>query len=136
MIKYQNYKHYKLPITIEPLKYGKLIIQIDDLNLFIVQINRTNIALILQYDDLNHVKLFKEGNLILEYTDHKSDDNIFIRSLNNTKFTFKNNLLFSTDFSVVRTNYYFFTLISIYLKLKPDVQPKTRIKFLKNEKYY
>ena len=25
MINYQNYKHYKLPITINPLEYGKLI---------------------------------------------------------------------------------------------------------------
>ncbi len=36
MIKYQNYRHYKLPITINPLDYGKLIIKIDELNLFVV----------------------------------------------------------------------------------------------------
>jgi hypothetical protein len=88
MIKYQNYKHYKLPITINPLDYGKLILNIEDINLFIIQINRTNIALIFQYDDLNHIKLFKEGVQILEYSDHKTNDNIFIRSLNNTKIYF------------------------------------------------
>jgi hypothetical protein len=102
MIKYQNYQHYKLPITTNPLEYGKLILQIEDLNLFIVQVNRTNIALIFQYDEINHIKFFKEGDLIYDYTDHKTDDNTFIRSLNNIKFTFKNNELFSTDISIVR----------------------------------
>jgi len=110
MIKYQNYKHYKLPITINPLDYGKLILNIEDINLFIIQINRTNIALIFQYDDLNHIKLFKEGVQILEYSDHKTNDNIFIRSLNNTKFTFKNNELFSTEKSVDRV--YLFLILS------------------------
>jgi len=35
MIKFQNYKHYKLPITLNPLDYGKLIIKFDELKLFI-----------------------------------------------------------------------------------------------------
>jgi hypothetical protein len=93
MIKYQNYKHYKLPITINPLDYGKLIIKIEDLNLFIIQINVRNIALIYQYDELNHIKLYKEGDFALEYKDHKINDNIFIRNLDNKKFTFDNNKL-------------------------------------------
>ena len=92
-LKYQNYLHYKLPITINPLEYGKLIIKIIELKLFIIQINRTNIALINQYDELNHVKIFKEGNLIFEYSDHILDNSSFIRVLENKKFTFKNNEL-------------------------------------------
>jgi len=59
MIKYQNYKHYKLPITINPLDYGKLIIQIK--NIFVVQFNETNIFLINQYDELNKIKFFRKG---------------------------------------------------------------------------
>jgi hypothetical protein len=89
MIKFQNYKHFKLPITLNPLEYGKLIIKIEKLDLFIIQVNRTNIALITQFDAFNQIKLFKEGEFILEYKDHKIDDNTFIRSLNNKKFTFK-----------------------------------------------
>ena len=58
MIKYQNYKHYKLPITIEPLNYGKLIINVD--SIFIVQINRTNIALIHEFEKINQVKSLKK----------------------------------------------------------------------------
>jgi hypothetical protein len=88
MIKFQNYKHYKLPITINPLDYGKLIIKIEELKLFIIQVNKTNIALITEYDDFNHIKLFREGDLIFEYRDHKSLENVFVRSLNNKKIHF------------------------------------------------
>jgi len=132
MIKYQNYKHYKLPITLNPLNYGKLILKIDDLNLFIVQINKTNVVIITQYEELNHVKLFKEGDLMLEYKDHKTLDDIFIRTLNNKKFTFKNNELtsISTEFSVVLVNFIVFkTNCSKLSTIKPDLQPYTQIKW-------
>ena len=88
MIKYQNYKHYKLPITINPLDYGKLITKIDDL--YIIQINKTNIALIAKHEKLNHVKIYKEGDLIFEYKDHITDETTFVRSLENKKFTYQN----------------------------------------------
>ena len=91
MIKYQNYNHFKLPITINPLKYGKLIIQIG--KLFIIQINKTNITLITEYDNLNHIKLFREGVFVLEYRDHKTSENVFVRTINNNKYTFIDNKL-------------------------------------------
>jgi hypothetical protein len=31
MTKYQNYNHFKIPITINPLEYGKLILKIDNI---------------------------------------------------------------------------------------------------------
>jgi hypothetical protein len=90
-LNFQNYKHFKIPITINPLEYGKLIFKID--NYIISQINRTNIALIHHFDELNHVKIFKEGDFLLEYKDHITNENTFVRSLNNKKFTFINNEL-------------------------------------------
>jgi hypothetical protein len=97
---YQNYRNYKLPITMNPLEYGKLIIQKG--NEFIVQVNKTNIAIITQFELFNEVKLFKEGDLIYHYKDHKIDDSIFVSSLGNKKFTFKNNelVLLTIDKSV------------------------------------
>jgi len=91
MTKYQNYKHFKLPITMNPLEYGKLIIQKDEL--FIIQVNKTNIVLINQFDEFNQIKLYKEGDLMIEYKDHKVTNNQFVRAINNKKFTFKNNEL-------------------------------------------
>jgi hypothetical protein len=80
-----------------PLEYGKLIIKIG--KLFILQVNRTNIVLITQNDEFNIIKLYKEGDLIFEYKDHKTSDNTFVRSLENKKFTFTDNSL-----SLITTN--------------------------------
>jgi hypothetical protein len=91
----QNYKHYKLPITIKPLEYGKLIYQ--NINIYVICFNRINIALINQNDLYNHVKIYREGNFVFEYKDHKIDDNSFVRSIENVKFTFKDNKLISID---------------------------------------
>jgi hypothetical protein len=96
MIKYQNYKHYKLPITINPLEYGKLVYQ--NINFYILCFNKTNLALINQHDLYNQVKFYREGDFIFEYKDHKIDNNSFVRSLDNKKFTFKNGELISVDF--------------------------------------
>nr|YP_009498243.1 hypothetical protein [Lactifluus piperatus]AWX53029.1 hypothetical protein [Lactifluus piperatus] len=96
----QNYKHYKLPITINPLEYGKLIIKID--NIIVSQINMTNIALIRQFDRINNVKIFKEGDFLFEYSDHIINENNFIRSLENNKFTFENNTLIRTTTEIIK----------------------------------
>jgi hypothetical protein len=91
---YQNYKHYKLPITMNPLDYGKLILKIDQLNLFILQLPKTNNILILTQKGLtNHIKLYKEGDFRFEYSDQKLSHNSFTRIINSTKFTFRDNKL-------------------------------------------
>jgi hypothetical protein len=99
MTKYQNYRHYNLPVTMDPLKYGKLIVSIETLNLFVIQVNKTNIALITQFENLNKIKFFKEGELVFEFTDLKTgkSETSFIRSLNNKKFTFTKSELTSIE---------------------------------------
>jgi len=90
-LQYQNYQHHKLPITMNPLEYGRLIEETD--NKYWVQVGRTNTAIINKFIGYNKVKFFKEGKLVYEFTDHKVDDSTFIRSLENKKFTFKENRL-------------------------------------------
>src|SRR6266567_3799035 len=97
-IKYQNYQHYKLPITLNPLKYGKLILNIG--KQFVIQVNRTNIALITQFDNLNHVKL---------------NDSIFIRNLNNKKFTFENHILTLVEKPIIRIIIFSFIILLLQL---------------------
>jgi hypothetical protein len=97
MVKYQNYKNYKLPITVEPLKYGKLIIHIEQLNLFIVSITPKTLAIITKNEDFNHIKFFRDGNFIFEYKDTIITDNTFRRSLGGTLFNFINNELVSIE---------------------------------------
>jgi hypothetical protein len=103
MSKFHNYKKYRLPITINPLNYGKLIYQ--NINFYVMFINNRNLALIDQSDLYNQVKIYTNGELNFEYKDHKIDDSTFIRSIGNTKFSFKDNKLLSTEI-LARNSYY------------------------------
>lgn len=95
-IKYQNYLHYKLPITCKPLEYGKLIEQIG--NKYIITLNTpTNIAVINQINNENFVKIFRRGELMFEYKEIKISDIKFIRTISDQRFTFENNKLISTE---------------------------------------
>jgi|SRR5712664_1343626 len=95
-IKYQNYSHYKLPITIDPLKYGKLIEIIG--NKYIITLTTpTNIAVVEQTNNENLVRIFRKGEFIFEFKDLKIDDNTFIRTILDQKYTFKDSVLISTE---------------------------------------
>jgi hypothetical protein len=94
MIYYQNYKHFKLPITINPLNYGKLIFQED--KIYVIQGNSCTF-LIYEYEDYNLIKLYRKGDFIFEYKDHKVSANTFIRNVDNKNFTFVENILTSTS---------------------------------------
>lgn len=94
MLNYQNYLHYKLPITMNPLEFGKLIEQID--NKYIIQLNTTNVVVIKEFDNENYIKFFRKGDLIFEFKDNKISENTFVRTILDNKFTFKENKLIST----------------------------------------
>jgi hypothetical protein len=102
MIKYQNHSHYKLPITTNPLEYGKLIEQIG--NKYIIHLNTFNILIINEKDNENFVKLFRKGEFIFEFKDSKLSENSFSRFIQDQKFTFKNNRLISTEIISVSGN--------------------------------
>jgi|HubBroStandDraft_1064217.scaffolds.fasta_scaffold09584_3 hypothetical protein len=97
MTKFQIYSHYKLPITTDPLKFGKLLDQTN--NKFIIQLTTKNVAVINHYEKENFVRIFKNGDLVLEFRDKFINENSFIRTLNDTKFLFENDKLISTQIS-------------------------------------
>nr|YP_009487328.1 hypothetical protein [Russula virescens]AWB36230.1 hypothetical protein [Russula virescens] len=97
MIKYQIYKKYRLPITINPLNYGKLMLHLAEINFYIIYINSTNLAFITKFDLYNEIKFYTKGDLIFEFKDHKIDDTSFVRSIENNKYTFKNNKLIEVN---------------------------------------
>jgi len=99
MIKYQNYSHYKLPITVNPLEYGKLIEQVGQK--YIIQLNSTNVLIINERANENFFKLFRKGEFIFEFKDIKIDNNTFIRSILDQKYTFKDSVLISTEIITV-----------------------------------
>jgi hypothetical protein len=79
----------------DPLKFGKLIDQTD--NKFIIQLNTKNIAVIKQNNKENLIKIYKNGDLVLEFKDKFVSETSFIRTLNDTKFLFANDKLISTQ---------------------------------------
>lgn len=97
MTKFQTYSHYKLPITRDPLNFGKLIDQTN--NKFIIQLSTRNIAVINHSEKENFIKIFRNGDLVLEFRDKFISENSFIRFLNDTKFLFENDKLISTQIS-------------------------------------
>jgi hypothetical protein len=84
----------------EPLKFGKLLDQSN--NKFIIQLNTKNIAIINNYDNENFVRIFKNGDLVLEFRDTFIADNSFSRLIRDTKFTFVNERLAKTEILNVR----------------------------------
>ena len=54
---YQNYYHFKFPITMDPLKYGKLVTKLD--NKYIILMINKNLAIIDITDKLNKIMLYR-----------------------------------------------------------------------------
>jgi hypothetical protein len=88
MTKYQNYNHYKLPITLNPLEYGRLIFSHE--NTYIIWITTKTICVITQHSTQNNIKFYRNGIFFFEYRDEFINHNTFSRSLNNYKYIFEN----------------------------------------------
>lgn len=85
------YHHHKLPITLDPLNYGKLLERFG--NTYVIQVNPKNIVIITKNEDGNIVKFYKSGELTYIFKDIIQNENIFIRKLGRKEFIFKNNEL-------------------------------------------
>nr|YP_009739393.1 DNA polymerase 2 [Tricholoma terreum]QIC20237.1 DNA polymerase 2 [Tricholoma terreum] len=72
----------------DPLKYGKLLHKMD--NTYFIQLINKNLAIIDINNKVNSVKLFKDGELTLEWVDKYIDDITFIRDLGPKTFNFVN----------------------------------------------
>jgi hypothetical protein len=90
----QNYRHYKLPITLDPFKHGILIFNEikDNGNLYILQSNNGNIYKIIQYLDPitnlvnNNVEVIRNGVSGLIYNDQELRTGIFTRVIGSNKY--------------------------------------------------
>lgn len=102
------FNRYKLPISLEPLDYGRLIYKDTINNIFIMKMNKTNTAIIRVEDGgntvINHVTIERDGLEQVIYKDIKIDNNTFIRQLNSVEYRYTNNeLVLSTK--KVRTQF-------------------------------
>lgn len=90
-MKHQIYNKYKLPITDKISEYGTISDVI--VNTYIVHINIRNIAHITINNNVNKVKFYKLGELVLEWNDINIDDKTFIRQIGCIEYTFTNKKL-------------------------------------------
>lgn len=94
-IQKQLYRKYKLPITMDPLKYGKLIIleKGDQGNSYYMKLTPLTFAKIIKTDTLkNDVIIYRKGNPILEYNDThiiKDGINYLVRNINSNKYYYQ-----------------------------------------------
>jgi len=87
--KFENYKHFKLPITMNPLEYGYVIHQHD--NHYKVEINNGTIAtIIVSTDDTqnNQVYIHRNKLLVFEYKDFYIDNNTFKRVIDKRTYIY------------------------------------------------
>ena len=79
----------------DPLKFGKLLDHTN--NKYIMLLTTKNIAVIMHYEKENFIRIFKNGDLVLEFRDTFISDNSFSRFINDTKFTFINERIARTE---------------------------------------
>jgi len=91
-IQFHNYQHHKLPVTMNPLEYGKLVRRFD--NIYNVQINDKNDVFITQFEDKNEIEFYRSGTLVYKWIDKWINENTFSRLLGKKEFIFKDNELF------------------------------------------
>ena len=88
---FHNYQHHNLPITMNPLEYGKLMRRFD--SEYWIQISENKSAIIVVNENQNEVKFFRSGNLLYQWIDKFIDKVTFSRLLGKKEFVFKNNEL-------------------------------------------
>jgi hypothetical protein len=89
---YQNYNNYQIPISINPMDYGILINKIDmkDSVVYFLHDEKGMTISIRSYNDHNLVEFFKSGNMIIKFIDEFTNENKFIRIIDNKNYYFEN----------------------------------------------
>jgi len=119
LISFQNYKHFRLPITTNPLDYGKLILKRNDLKLLNKEYDEKSKCTVLTFENnflLDHKNLFVAlfAGLILQSEFKKIGKKIMIVSIfsENKTFFIHRNIIIDEN-----------TTIFIYLnKIKHNIQ--------------
>lgn len=91
----QNYKHYRLPISMNPSDFGTIIFKNE--NIIIVQANNQNLFIFSQDEVINSVNLFKFGLLQVSFVDKKLSSDTFVRTINKNIYTFTNGSLIRSE---------------------------------------
>lgn len=89
----QNYKSIDLPISMNPIDYGRLIIKtkIESGVSYIIQNNKDQTINFKQFDNYNEIEFFKSGISLVKFIDTFMNNSKFMRKLDNKTYYFENN---------------------------------------------
>jgi hypothetical protein len=100
-ISIQNYKNHNLPISMNPLDYGKIIIQTKtELSInYIIQNDKGLTINFNQFEKYNEIEFFKSGISLIKFTDILINKDSFIRKIINKQYYFenRNQVLFTSE---------------------------------------
>jgi hypothetical protein len=100
-VNFQNYKNNNLPISMNPMDYGRLIIQnkIESGINYIIQNNKGLTINFNKFENYNEVEFFKAGISLIKFTDFLIDKSKFFRKIENNKYYFENRvqILFTSE---------------------------------------
>jgi hypothetical protein len=87
----QNYKDLNLPISMNPMDYGRIIIQseLESGQIYIIQNEQGQTINFNKFEKYNKVEFFKGGISLIKFTDNFIDKEKFLRELENKKFVFE-----------------------------------------------
>jgi hypothetical protein len=87
-----NFKDMKLPISIDPIDYGKIIekITFEDHKIYVIHDNLGRTILFKEFEKENIVIYNSKSIKILEFKDNKFSEGKFLRILGNRKLFFEN----------------------------------------------
>jgi len=83
-----RYKHFNLPLTINPLEYGDLIHYDKKTKMYIIQFKPLTIAKIYTSKNINKVEFLKSGKVILSYEDKIINANTFERIIGSNHYIY------------------------------------------------
>jgi hypothetical protein len=97
----QNYKDNNLPISMNPMNYGRLISEnsLENKILYILHNDKGQTITFNKFDNFNEVEFFKAGIAMVKFKDIFINENKFMRIIDNKKFYFENEkqILFQTE---------------------------------------
>jgi hypothetical protein len=90
---FQSYKNNNIPISYNPLDYGKLIseFKFENYTQYVLQTKDNFIINFLKFEDYNEVEVISSGDIIIKFKDEFISENKFMRFLDNKKYYFENN---------------------------------------------
>ena len=108
-----NFKDMKLPISLDPIDYGKIInkTSISEGNIYLIQDNLGRTVIFKEFEKENLIEIFKNRNLIIKFKDNKFSENKFLRIIGSKNLFFENG---EKTFSSIQLNTPFIS------KLKKD----------------